>query len=85
MIDHEEKLEHVYFSHVSYSLLAGSGSEVHYDLPALEKHILERFLCGRPLVVPVTVPCVNYKDDALKHQLFAKLRKNIPQVSYARN
>ena len=68
-------------SHCHYSLTRGKGTEVHYDLPALERHFLSHFVHGRPLfdlsTAPIVVQCRNIHSS----ENFAAIRKNIrPQV-----
>ena len=68
-------------SHCHYSLTRGKGTEVHYDLPALERHFLSHFVHGRPLFDLSTAPIVVQNRNIYSPENFAAIRKNIsPQV-----
>ena len=85
LIDHEEQLYPIILSHCRYSLKAGQGQEVQYDFPALEKHILKRFIFGKPTIL-LDIPQViglltnNYSSEAVSYLLMLNL-----QVSYRRD
>ena len=67
------------FSHCKYSLKAGHGSDVTYDYAALEKHILDRFVRGKPLI-EIAFPGMSYRSDVIKALTFRKIRRTIKQV-----
>ena len=79
MISFKDQLPHVIFSHCKYSLKAGRGADIKYDFPALEKHILDRFVRGKPLIT-CYIPVVSYRNDALNPGTFSDIRKKIAQV-----
>ena len=79
IIDFEQQISHVVFSHCKYSLKAGHGADVSYDFTALEKHILNRFVRGKPFIT-CNVPLMSYRSDVLQAQMFNKIRKSIQQV-----
>ena len=81
MISFENQLSHVIFSHCKYSLKAGHGADVTYDFVALEKHILDRFVRGKPLIT-CDIPLMSYRSDVLEARIFKKIRENIPQVCF---
>lgn len=59
----------------------GKGQEVSYDLPALEKHLLDQFIHGKPLIL-LDIPQVAYRKDVYTTAIFASVRKKVdPQVS----
>ena len=72
----------VVMSHCHYSLTRGKGTEVYYDIAALERHFLSHFVHGRPLFdlsTAVVVQCRNIFSS----KNFATIRKNIrPQVGH---
>ena len=71
----------IVMSHCHYSLTRGKGTEVHYDIAALERHFLSRFVHGRPLFDPSTAPTVVHCRNIHSSENFAAIRKNIrPQV-----
>ena len=77
----EQQFMSVVMSHCHYSLTRGKGTEVYYDIAALERHFLSHFVHGRPLfdlnTVPIVVQCRNIHTS----ENFAAIRKNIrPQV-----
>ena len=81
MISFEHQLSHVIFSHCKYSLKAGRGADVSYDFVALEKHVLDRFVRGKPLII-CDIPIMSYRSDVLVAETFTKIRKKIkPQVN----
>ena len=70
----------IVMSHCHYSLTRGKGTEVHYDIAALERHFISRFVHGRPLfdikTAPIVIKCRNISEK------FPTIRKNIrPQVN----
>ena len=79
IIHFEHQISHVVFSHCKYSLKAGRGADVSYDFTALEKHILDRFVRGKPFIT-CNVPLMSYRSDVLQAQTFNKIRKSIQQV-----
>ena len=79
MISFKDQLSHVIFSHCKYSLKSGHGADIKYDFPALEKHILDRFVRGRPMIT-CDIPLISYRSEVLKALIFKKIRRNIPQV-----
>lgn len=56
----------------------GHGHEVSYDLPALQKHILDRFIHGKPRIL-VDIPQVSYRKDVYTAATFAAVRKKVTQ------
>ena len=80
VINFEQHLLHVVLSHCQYSLKTGFGTDVAYDLPALEKHIVDRFIHGKP-EIDVNIPVISFKADVVQTTGFAKVRKSIPQVN----
>ena len=52
-----------------------------YDYPALEKHLVDRFIHGKPLI-QLEIPQVVFRKDVYSAMTFANIRKKIkPQVS----
>ena len=69
----------------SYSLVVGKGQDVCYDLPALEKHLLDQFIHGKPVILS-DIPQVVYQKDIYTAATFAAVRKKVePQVSIQKN
>jgi hypothetical protein len=55
---------------------------VKYDHQALERHILNRFIHGKPMIIVDDIPQVIYKKDIYTTSTFADVRKKVePQVS----
>ena len=79
MINYEQQLIHVLMTHCKYSLKTGFGDDVTYDYASLEKHFLDRFVRGKPLI-DVDIPLLAFKSDILRPIVFSRLRKSIPQV-----
>ena len=82
LLDHEHQLPSIILSHCHYSLKIGKGQDVKYDHQALEKHILDLFIHGKPVIVVDDIPQVVYKKDIYTTGTFADVRKKVePQVS----
>ena len=80
MIHFEEQITSVIFSHCKYSLKAGHGADVTYDFVALEKHILDRFVRGKPKI-DIAFSGMSYRSDVVQAVTFKKIRRTIPQVN----
>jgi len=55
------------------------GQDITYDLPALEKQLLDWFIHGKPLILS-DIPQVAYRKDVYTAATFAAVRKNVTQV-----
>ena len=74
----------IVMSHCHYSLTRGEGTKVDYDIAALERHFLSRYVHGRPLFDLSTAPIVAHSRNIHCSENFAIIRKNIcPQVKHA--
>ena len=81
LLDYEHQILSIVLSHCHYSLEHGKGQNVSYDLQALEKNIVDRFIHGKPLIL-LEIPQVVYRKDVYTAKAFASIRKNIkPQVN----
>ena len=70
----------IVLSHCHYSLKHGKGQDVTYDFLALEKHIVDRFIYGKPYI-QLELPQVVYRKEVHTAEAFANIRKNVqPQV-----
>jgi hypothetical protein len=76
LLDYSSQLQSILLSHCHYSLHVGHGHEVSYDLPALQKHILDRFIHGKPRIL-VDIPQVSYQKDVYTAATFAAVRKKV--------
>ena len=81
VLDYEHQLVPVILSHCRYSLMYGRGHQIECDFPALERHILSRFVYGKPLIM-LDIPSIVYKEDRYTGATFSAIRKKIPQVCY---
>ena len=82
LLDYEHHLLSIVLSHCHYSLHHGKGQNVTYDYPALEKHLVDRFIHGKPLI-QLEIPQVLYRKDVYSAMTFANIRKKVkPQVSH---
>ena len=80
LLNYESQLQSLLLSHCRYSLKIGHAHEISYDLPALEKYILDRFIHGKPKIL-VDIPQVSYQKDVYTAATFAAVRKKVaPQV-----
>ena len=76
MLEYEQQLQSIILSHCHYSLTVGKGQKINYDLPALEKHILDRFIYGKP-IIQVDIPNVAYRKDIYTVESFLEIRKRV--------
>ena len=81
LLDYEHQLPSIILSHCHYSLKFGKGQDVKYDHQALERHILNRFIYGKPMIIVDDIPHVVYRKDIYTTSTFAEVRKKVePQV-----
>ena len=80
LLDYEHQLLSIVLSHCQYSLTYGHGQDIIYDLPALQKHIVGRFIHGKPLLI-LDNSYVLYQKNVHTAASFANIRKKVsPQV-----
>ena len=75
-MDYEHQLLSIVLSHCNYSLTFGKGQEIKYDHEALEKHILDQFIHGKPKILS-DIPHVVYRKDIYTTVTFAAVRKKV--------
>ena len=83
-VQHGQHLQSVILSHCHYSLTVGKGQDVRYDLLALEKHILNQFIYGKPTIKfdETSIPNIAYSKDIYTAETFRAIREKVhPQVS----
>lgn len=81
LVADEQKFMSIVLSHCHYSLTLGKGTEVYYDIPALERHFLNCFVHGKPLFDLRTASVVLQRKNIHTSKNFAAIRKNVyPQV-----
>jgi hypothetical protein len=78
--DVERDLMPLVYAHCDYSLAVGEGTKIAYNLPALERQIVDRFLVGRPLI-DMQVYRLAYRKDVHTVALFERTRQRVPQES----
>ncbi len=81
LLDYEQELVPLVVSHCHYSGATTHG-QINCNLPALEKHILDKFIHGKP-VISLEIPQVAYrkKRGVSTATTLVAVRKNVPQVS----
>lgn len=80
LLDYENHIVSVVLSHCCYSLRVGEAHTVHYDYQAIEKHILDKFIHGKPRIL-ADLPQVVYRKDIYTIATLQAIRKNVsPQV-----
>lgn len=80
MVDYEQHIISVVLSHCTYSLKLGEAHNVQYDHKALEKHILDKFIRGKPIILADNLQVV-YRTDVYTTLTFEAVRKKVtPQV-----
>ena len=80
-MDYEHQIVSIVLSHCRYSLKSGKAHNVEYDHQALEKHILDKFIHGKPMILS-DIPQVIYRKDIYTTVTFDAVRRKIPQVSH---
>ena len=84
LLDYEQQIVPVVLSHCCYSLKMGEAHTVQYDHQALEKHILDKFVHGKPLIEG-KIPPVVYRKDVHTTANFHAVRNMVkPQVKKQR-
>ena len=84
LLDYEHQIVSVVLSHCRYSLKVGEAHNVQYDYRALERHILNKFIHGKPKILcdSSDIPQVEYSKEIYTRKTFGAVRKNVhPQVS----
>ena len=82
LLDYEHQIVSVVLSHCCYSLKLGEAHSVQYDYHALEKHVLDKFIHGKPMILS-DIPQVVYRRDIYTKVTFDAIRKKVkPQVSH---
>ena len=79
MLNYEHHLMPIILSHCQYSLKYGKGQDIEYDLPAIEKHLIDRFIHGKPCLV-LEIPQVVYTKENYRAK-FASIKGKIHQVN----
>ncbi|XP_019643756.1 PREDICTED: E3 ubiquitin-protein ligase rnf213-alpha-like [Branchiostoma belcheri] len=65
-------------SHCNYSLAIGKGTQVGYDFAALEKQLIDRFLCGK-CKIEEQCETFQFRQEARDVAMFSAVRRQIPQ------
>ena len=85
MVTYEHQLPSIILSHCHYSLKLGKGQDIKYEHQALENHILNRFIHGKPIIV-LDIPQVVFRKDIYSIGTFLDVRRKVdPQVSISLN
>ena len=80
LLEYEHHLQSIILSHCHYSLTVGRGRNIKYNLPALEKHVLDKFIYGKPVILQ-DIPNVAYLKDIYTVETFLEIRRKVkPQV-----
>jgi hypothetical protein len=82
MVSYEAEIDTVLLTHCRYSLKFGQGQDVEYDLAALQKHIYDRFIVGKPYIDRGTQPMMVFTSDVIRKDVLDQLKEKIkPQIS----
>ena len=82
LLNYESHIIPVVLNHCHHSLEVGKGTDIQYDLPALEKKIVDRFIHGKPLIQFENAPRVVYRKDTHDADKFNDVRTKVQQVLY---
>ncbi|XP_078611724.1 E3 ubiquitin-protein ligase RNF213-like isoform X2 [Branchiostoma floridae x Branchiostoma japonicum] len=74
----EQDLLPLVLSHCCYSLAVGEGTRVEYDLPALERQLVERFISGKPRINDEFETFV-FRQETKNVAMYKSLRDKVPQ------
>ncbi|KAI8513635.1 hypothetical protein Bbelb_079590 [Branchiostoma belcheri] len=74
----EQDLLPLVLSHCCYSLAVGEGTRVEYDLPALERQLVERFVLGKPRIND-DFEIFIFRQETKNVAMYKSLRDKIPQ------
>ena len=81
VISYEREIDSMLLTHCRYSLRFGRGQEVEWDFAALEKHIYDRFIMGKPVINRTSQPMMVFTSDVVRQDVFKQLEEKIkPQV-----
>ena len=81
LLNYESHIISVVLTHCHHSLEVGKGTDIEYDLQALEKKIVDKFIHGKPSIQFENAPRVVYRKDIHNVQMFMDIRAKIAQVS----
>lgn len=76
LFDYEQQIMSIILSHCHYSLHVGQGQDVTYDFAALEKHIIDRIIQGKPKIIPDMIN-VSYTKDTFTATNFFAIRSKV--------
>ena len=80
LLDYERQIISVVLSHCHYSLRVGVAHTVKYEYQSLQKHILDKFIHGKPKILS-DIPQVVFRTDIHSRTTFAAVREKVnPQV-----
>lgn len=80
LLDYEHHLLSIVLSQCQFSLKHGQGQDISYNLAALEKDIVDRFIHGKPYLI-LEIPQVVYRKGVYTAASFVNIRKKVsPQV-----
>ncbi|XP_019630693.1 PREDICTED: E3 ubiquitin-protein ligase rnf213-alpha-like [Branchiostoma belcheri] len=74
----EQDLLPLVLSHCCYSLAVGEGTRVEYDLPTLERQLVERFVLGKPRIND-DFEIFIFRQETKNVAMYKSLRDKIPQ------
>jgi len=80
VVCYEHKLIPVILTHCQDSLQYGKGTEVSYDLQAIERDLCDKFIFGKPLIMFDEVPRVVLRKDAHDIAFYESIATKVPQV-----
>ena len=83
LLDYEDKLMSAILSHCHYTMQAGEAHTVAYDFRSLQKHIRDKFIYGKPMILS-DIPKVVYRRGIHTTDIFEAVRSKVkPQVRLA--
>ena len=80
VLNYEHKLIPVILTHCQYSLKYGKGTEVDYDVEAIERDLFDKFIFGKPLILVDEMPRVVFRKDAHDVTFYESIMASVPQV-----
>ena len=82
LLDYEDQIVSVVLSHRHYSLTVGEAHSITYNHHMLQKHILDKFIHGKPMILS-DIPQVVFSSDNHTTATFDAVRSKVKdQVNF---
>lgn len=72
------------YAHCDYTLTIGKETKVEYNMPAIQKHLIEKIALGKAEIV-IQIEEFVYTDEVKLSKKYLKLQSSIKQVRHSEN